>query len=183
MSFPHTILGFLSEESMTGYDLKKHIDSYTQFFWHAELSQIYPTLKQLEAKGLISSEAVPQKGKQDKKIYSITKAGKEALIVWLNEPLDETHPTKSPMLLKLFFLGILDKKDILSQISYQLEFQRTLLKSYQKESSKDIKKAAQKTSLAKQGVLLDLIRLYGELQTQTSIQWLVRALEVIEKKM
>jgi len=105
------------------------------------------------------------------------------LIVWLNEPLDETHPTKSPMLLKLFFLGILDKKDILSQISYQLEFQRTLLKSYQKESSKDIKKAAQKTSLAKQGVLLDLIRLYGELQTQTSIQWLVRAIEVIEKKM
>ena len=87
------------------------------------------------------------------------------------------------MLLKLVFLGILDKKDILSQMSYQLEFQRTLLKRYQKESSKDIQKAPKKTSWAQQGVLLDLIRLYGELQTQTSIQWLVRSIEVIEKKM
>ena len=110
MSLPYTILGFLSLEPMTGYDLKKMMDNSTQLFWHAELSQIYPVLKQLEVKGLVKADAVPQGGKPDKKRYSITPNGRQCLIVWLNEPLDETPPTKSPVLLKMFFLGILDKE-------------------------------------------------------------------------
>jgi PadR family transcriptional regulator AphA len=168
---------------MTGYDLKKYMDNSTQFFWHAKLSQIYPTLKQLEAKGLVGAKAVPQTGKPDKKIYSITKAGQGALIAWLSEPLDETPPTKSPVLLKLFFLGVLDKEDILSQMRCQLEAQRSRLKRFQQETSQYIQEAKQMAGLAQPGVLWELIRSYGELQTQTSIEWLEKAIQVVEQKM
>jgi len=47
MSLKHTLLGFLAYGAMTGYDLKKNMDSSTQFFWHAGLSQIYPALKRV----------------------------------------------------------------------------------------------------------------------------------------
>ncbi len=183
MSLSHTVLGFLSLGSMTGYDLKKYMDNSTQFFWHAELSQIYPTLKQLEAKGWIKAEVVPQDGKPDKKVYSITKAGRAALIGWLSEPLDETPPTKSPVLLKLFFLEALDKKDILLQMRRQLEAQQARLKHYQQETRKSIQEAARDAGLSQRGVLWELVRQYGELQTQASIHWLENAIRVVEKKL
>ncbi len=183
MSLSHTILGFLSLGSMTGYDLKKYMDNSTQFFWHAELSQIYPTLKQLESKGLIKAEVIPQDGKPDKKVYSITKAGRAELVAWLSEPLEETPPTKSPVLLKLFFMETLDKKDILSQMRRQLEAQRTRLKHYQEETRQNIKEAAQSSGLTQRRVLWELVRQYGELQTQTSIHWLENAIRVVEKKL
>lgn len=183
MSLSHTVLGFLSLGSMTGYDLKKYMDNSTQFFWHAELSQIYPTLKQLESNGLIKAEVIPQDGKPDKKVYSITKTGRAELINWLSEPLDETPPTKSPVLLKLFFLETLDKKDILSQMRRQLEAQRSRLKRYQQETRKNIQEAVQASGMAQRRVLWELVRQYGELQTQTSIRWLENAIRVVEKKL
>ncbi len=183
MSLPHTILGFLSLEPMTGYDLKKLMDNSTQFFWHAQLSQIYPTLKQLERQGLVQAETMPQVGKPDKKIFTITKAGRAALAAWLSEPLDQTPPTKSPVLLKLFFLGALDKADILAQMRCQLEAQRARLKRYQLETSRYIRQARRSAGFTQQAVLWELIRQYGALQTQTSIQWLEQALRVVEKKL
>jgi PadR family transcriptional regulator AphA len=183
MSLSRTILGFLSLGSMTGYDLKKYMDNSTQFFWHAELSQIYPTLKQLETKGLVKAEVVPQDGKPDKKVYSITKTGRAALIEWLSEPLEETPPTKSPVLLKLFFIEALGKKDILSQMRRQLEAQRARLKRYQEETRQNIKEVVQASGMLRRRVLWELIRQYGELQTQTSIQWLENAIRVVEKKL
>ena len=76
MSLEFSLLGFLQYHPMTGYDLKKVLDESTQFFWHAELSQIYPELKRLEQKGWITSASYPQEGKPDKKVYSITPVGK-----------------------------------------------------------------------------------------------------------
>ena len=49
MSLKHALLGLLTHQPMTGYELKQFFDSSIQHFWNAELSQIYPTLKSLEA--------------------------------------------------------------------------------------------------------------------------------------
>ncbi len=46
MSLKHALLGFLNYGSMTGYELKKIFDPSIGHFWNAELSQMYPTLKQ-----------------------------------------------------------------------------------------------------------------------------------------
>ena len=45
------LLGFLNYTPMTGYELEGWINASTGNFWHAELSQIYKTLKQLEKSG------------------------------------------------------------------------------------------------------------------------------------
>jgi len=180
MSLPCVILGLLNIEPMTGYDLKKNMDNSTQLFWHAELSQIYPTLKQLEAKGLVKVEVVPQKGKPNKKIYSITKTGRRALIAWLNEPLDVMPTIKNPVLLRLFFSGVLDKEDILSQLRCQLEIQRARLKHAQQTRIPQY--AVQTPGQAQQVVIQNLISQLGEQQMQTSIQWFEEAILVVEGK-
>ncbi|MHC1781255.1 MAG: PadR family transcriptional regulator [Anaerolineaceae bacterium] len=182
MSLSHTILGFLSLGPLTGYDLKKHIDNSTQLFWHAELSQIYPSLKNLEAKGLVIFDTVPQEGKPDKKIYAITPAGRQTLNDWLSEPLDETPPTKSLVLLKIFFLESLGKPQTLVQLTRQLGAQRARLNRYRQETRHQIEDYTQSSNPSQSGFLWELLRQYGELQTQTSIRWLEMVIQEMEKK-
>lgn len=53
MSLSHVILGWLSYERMTGYDLNGAIEISTQHFWSTSQSQIYRTLKKLKAEGWV----------------------------------------------------------------------------------------------------------------------------------
>lgn len=181
MSLTFTILGFLNHGSMTGYDLKKVMDNSTQFFWHAELSQIYPTLKRLEKDGLVDVHVTPQEGKPDRKEYSITGRGREELINWLHEPLDQIPATKSPVLLKFFFLGALDRRDVLAQFRCQLEIQRAREIRYRQETRKFIEAANNDGGNQIDRVLWELTRQYGEMQTQTSIAWLENSIRQLEE--
>jgi DNA-binding PadR family transcriptional regulator len=180
MSLLHTLLGVLNWHPMTGYELKKHMDSSTQFFWHAELSQIYPVLKGLEAHGLVTADPVPQEGKPDKKVYAITPAGRDVLTAWLNEPLDDVPPMKNPVLLKLFFSGILDKDDLLAQLRTQLEVQRARLKRIQHEGAIEVQEGIRIAGQNQQSLMWELVRRYGELQAQTTVEWLETAIRAVE---
>lgn len=180
MSLQYSILGFLNLEKMTGYELKKAIDSSTQFFWHAELSQIYPVLKQLENKKWVCVDVIPQAGKPDKKEYAITQDGRNELLRWLKEPLDESQPVKSPVLLKLFFMGELNPDELIGQLRCQLEVQKARLKRFQLET----RQTTEGELADRQGelvpILWESLRQYGELQTQTSITWMESLIKTIE---
>jgi DNA-binding PadR family transcriptional regulator len=181
MSLFHTLLGILSWHPMTGYEIKKHIDESIQFFWHAELSQIYPTLKDLEEKGLITAEVIPQDGKPDKRVYSLTPSGSAALLAWLSEPLDKISPNKNVVLLKLFFSGILPKEDLLSQLRIQLEAHRARLKRIQQEARTYLQEGIQIAGPGQESMMWELVHHYGEMQQQTTIQWLEMTIETVEK--
>ncbi len=183
MSLKHTLLGFLSYGPMTGYDLKKHMDNSTQFFWHASLSQIYPTLKRMGGEGLAEAAAVPQEGKPDKKVYAITPAGRDALMGWLSEPLAELSPQKDPALLKLFFSGALDKGTILAHLCRHLELHRVQLALYQQETAAYIQGVTAATGLTRESVMWELARKYGEKHECAYVQWLEEAIGIVEEQL
>ena len=62
MSLKYALLGFLTYQSRSGYDLKQLMDVSTSNFWHAKQSQIYTTLKKMEKDGnmplFLSAETV-----------------------------------------------------------------------------------------------------------------------------
>lgn len=95
------ILGLLSHTDMTGYEIKKTMDTALRYFWSGSYGSIYPTLKTLESKGLVTSHSFTDNGR-DKISYSITEDGKAHLAEWLDKPAtrDELH---YETLLKLFF--------------------------------------------------------------------------------
>ena len=43
----YAILGLLSHEPMTGYEIKKRMDTTLKFFWRASYGSIYPGLSEL----------------------------------------------------------------------------------------------------------------------------------------
>ncbi len=100
----HGILGLLGYGDMTGYEIKNVFEDSLSHFWQAQTSQIYRELQALEKNGWITSTRVPQDGKPDKNVISITDGGREELKKWLDEET-ESSMIRNPMLMKTFFRG------------------------------------------------------------------------------
>lgn len=82
----HILLGLL-REPQSGYELKAAFDRSLNYFWPAELSQIYRNLKRLEADGALESQIVPSEKGPERRVYSLTPAGRRKLRKWLeSEP-------------------------------------------------------------------------------------------------
>ena len=82
MSLDHILLGLLRDPA-TGYDLKGAFSDRIRHFWSAELSQIYPTLKRLEQRGMLRSRVEPSPRGPKRKVYSLTDTGRAELRRWL----------------------------------------------------------------------------------------------------
>ena len=97
------ILGLLSHEDLTGYDIKKRIDGAISFFWKGSFGNIYPALKDMEGRELIvrSDTSV---GGRERITYHITEAGSKALKAWLADE-QAGNELRYETLLKLFFGG------------------------------------------------------------------------------
>lgn len=82
MSLDCLLLGTLRTPA-SGYALKTQFDEAFRFFWPAELSQIYRTLKRLEDQGLLASrQAASDKG-PERRVYRTTAKGRARLRQWL----------------------------------------------------------------------------------------------------
>ena len=97
----YVLLGLLSHEPMTGYEMKKRLDSSLRFFWGGSFGSIYPTLNQMEQEGKVTKENASSNGRE-KISYSITDIGREALKEWLKKPAEKDE-IRYETLLKLFF--------------------------------------------------------------------------------
>ncbi|HSW93022.1 MAG TPA: PadR family transcriptional regulator [Gammaproteobacteria bacterium] len=99
----YTVLGMLTIENLSGYEMIKIIKSSTNHFWSESEGQIYPTLAKCVKDGLATcKEYSAEKSGRPKKIYSITEKGKKELTAWLKK---EVNPCliRNELLLKLFF--------------------------------------------------------------------------------
>ncbi len=98
----YVLLGLLSHNQMTGYDIKKSVATRMSYFWDLSYGQIYPTLQELEKNGLISKKVEINQNGPNRKVYTITEAGIKELQAWLAKPAKkEVH--KYEFLLKLIF--------------------------------------------------------------------------------
>jgi PadR family transcriptional regulator, regulatory protein AphA len=105
----YVILGMVSREPRSGYEIKALVDNSTRFFWAASYGQIYPELKRLAEAGLVEGVDAPR-GERKRTVYAITVAGKETLKDWLRQP-PTTYEMREEGLLKLFFAGVLSPEE------------------------------------------------------------------------
>ena len=129
MSLSHGLLGLLNYSDMTGYELAKAFNDSLRFFWQAQTSQIYRELNKMEEQGFLSSRIQLQRDKPNKRIYSITEAGKAELDKWLESEMPgEMTPTRSEVLLRLFFFSQRPTEENIKSL-------KQLVASYQKQLS------------------------------------------------
>ena len=178
-----TILGFLNFRSMTGYDIKQLMESSTNHFWDARLSQIYMTLKKLEQAGWVESVIEAQDGRPDRRVYTITSVGKAELDSWLGKLILERDTKKDPLLLKIFFSSPEDAAMLISQLRLQLELHQEQLRVYEEDSQAVIADfIADKPDLTPHVKLWELTRRFGISYEKTYIQWLQEAIQLLEEE-
>jgi PadR family transcriptional regulator, regulatory protein AphA len=100
----YIVLGLIEKIGpATPYDLKRMAQISTFNFWAVPHTQLYTECGRLAGEGLLS-ERREQSGRR-RRIYSLTKRGREALALWLTEPTEELEEVRDPATLKLFFGG------------------------------------------------------------------------------
>lgn len=115
----YVILGLLTENPLSGYDIKKIIDIRFKFFWNESYGQIYPELKRMIEDELVECETIDSdRGKQ---LYRITQKGFEVLKQWMALGPD-TESFRLELLLKRYFAGIVNPEIMINHIQ-QFEFQ------------------------------------------------------------
>ncbi|MFI6445017.1 PadR family transcriptional regulator [Kitasatospora sp. NPDC050543] len=103
MSLRYALLGLLSERPASGYDLLKRFDTALADVWPATQSQIYTELSRLADAGMIG---VTAEGPRGRKEYTLTGEGLAELQHWLTGTTPQRN-TRSDILLRVFFLGVL----------------------------------------------------------------------------
>jgi PadR family transcriptional regulator AphA len=79
------ILGLLSIQSFTTYELAQQMDRTLSWFWPRAASVVYDEPKKLVTAGLATRQ-VTFTGKRRSTVYEITDAGRAALREWLDTP-------------------------------------------------------------------------------------------------
>jgi DNA-binding PadR family transcriptional regulator len=95
------VLGLLSDQERSGYDLLKTIERSVGFFWTPAKSQLYALLPKLVERGLARARRVEQDKRPDKTLYRITPAGREALRIGLEQASPAVD--RNPFELRIFF--------------------------------------------------------------------------------
>lgn len=177
MSLQYAILGLLNYSEMTGYDLKKTIDSSVNLFWSAQTSQIYRDLGNLEQKGYVSHTVVNQEDRPDKKVFKITDEGKKAFIEWLADyPKDVI--TRERLLIHLFFSASLDLDIVKREIEIYKKNQEEALEKI--VNNKKLNFEVEK-ELENEKMFWKLCALKGKYGCEANIKWAEHVLEILNE--
>ncbi len=134
MSIDHAILGLLSLNSLSGYDVKKMFEGSAALYWSGNNNQIYKALIKLHEQGWVRYETQTQDNSPTRKIYSITEKGNEELRRWvLTSP--EIPQVRNSFLIQLAWadqLSANELDDLLGKYEGELRAQLAML-NFQKQ--------------------------------------------------
>jgi DNA-binding PadR family transcriptional regulator len=111
MSIQYAILGFLSAESLTGYDIKKRFEESETLYWSGSNNQIYRTLVQLHQAALVTQAVEQPESGPARKVYTITDQGRAALKEWVLAAPDLPQ-LRHPFLVQLAWADQLDAGEL-----------------------------------------------------------------------
>lgn len=86
LSPEHVLLGLLEQHPAHGYELHLRLARDLGGVWHLSQSQVYGTLKRLEARGWIASTPQPQANVPERRLLRLTPEGRRRFRAWLHTP-------------------------------------------------------------------------------------------------
>ena len=129
-------LGILTRGDATGYEIKKLFDEDGyQHFVEASFGSIYPALNRLTEEGLVSVREEAQEKRPDRKVYSITPAGRSSFIASLLKPLPEDRH-RSPFVFAMLFGDLLPPTRVSQMLDDYIEQAESKLAQLEQQANK-----------------------------------------------
>jgi DNA-binding PadR family transcriptional regulator len=114
---------------LSGYDLKRLFDHILAPMWGAAHSQIYHELRRMSDLGWVAMEREEQEARPDRKVYTITPAGREALTSWQAQPAGVLQ-LRDEFLLKILFGSFASHDDLLANVKKSMAEHEMRLLNY-----------------------------------------------------
>jgi DNA-binding PadR family transcriptional regulator len=165
-------LGILTRGDATGYEIKRTVeeDGYHHFA-EASFGSIYPALNRLTEEGLVSVRAEAQEKRPDRKVYTITQAGRSAFIASLMGPLPEDRH-RSPFAFAMQFADLLPPERVEQMLAAYIactEEELTQLRQAGAKVRREGERFANGLGQAAYGAMLDYLRVHrAKIETQTA---------------
>jgi DNA-binding PadR family transcriptional regulator len=170
------LLGLLDIEPMSGYDLGVAIRASVGHIWNESYGQIYPNLKKLAAGGFVTAKTERQKGKPDRRIYSVTKKGQERLKKWLAvEPQPEI--ARNELLLKLFFGAQVPTDVLIGFVERMAEREAEVLKELMRLEQEEIAQSQQYPGAP----YWKMAARFGQMELKAHLRWTDETLQELHK--
>lgn len=174
----YAVMGMLSFEPMSGYDIKKDIEENLSLFWNESYGQIYSVLRQLEQDKLVSKRRAVQVGRPDKQIYTLTEKGRRELKAYLDGPAEKLVVRDEIILKFAFSFNMVPERTIkiledeIDRLNWALDRIREKLDNFvELQANKD------------KAVQLELLGDLGFDYYKMRLRWCRKALEATRNKM
>ncbi|MYQ78932.1 MULTISPECIES: PadR family transcriptional regulator [unclassified Streptomyces] len=180
MSLKYAVLAALLEGEASGYDLAKVFDVSVANFWSATPQQLYRELDRLAEGGLIEARVVEQVRRPNKRLFTLTPAGRDALGAFTAEA---PRPTaiRDELLVMIQAVDIGDAGTVRASVEERMEWARAKLARYERLRLRLLDGRDEAAFLAdtdRVGPYLTLMR--GRSFEEENLRWGGRVLEILE---
>jgi DNA-binding PadR family transcriptional regulator len=123
----HAILGFLVDQPMHGYELKRKLSPALPREQRVNDGVLYPLLRRMEADGLVRKRVERRESGRDRNVFHVTARGRREFDRWLHSSDDEADEATydflfgHPFLTKCLFFARLEPDVVAHKLAAQLD--------------------------------------------------------------
>ncbi|WP_039804172.1 PadR family transcriptional regulator [Nocardia araoensis] len=182
MALRNAVLAQLVHGEASGYELAKGFDASVANFWMATPQQLYRELDRMATEGLIDTQVVQQDRRPNKRVHTMTPAGREALHDFIGEP---TKPgaMRDDLLVKVHGMDTDDVSAVRAAVAERLEWAQGKLDRYERLRTLILDGRTEQAYLAESdriGPYLTLLR--GLTFEQENVRWAEFVLKVLDRR-
>jgi DNA-binding PadR family transcriptional regulator len=183
MALRNAVMAALLQGEASGYDLAKAFDATVADFWMSTPQQLYRELERMEAEGLVTARVVEQKRRPNKRLFSLTEAGRTAVHAYTAEPLNKPAVIRDELLVKVQCLDAGDMEAVRTAIAERTEWATAKLARYERLRQRLLDGRSEEAYFAEAeriGPYLTLLR--GMAFERENLQWGDMALRRLEQR-
>lgn len=132
MALRNAVMAALLEGEASGYDLAKGFDASVANFWMATPQQLYRELERMESEGLIAARVVEQERRPNKRLFTLTGAGLEAVRAYTAELPGRPTAIRDELMVKVQCVDAGDIDAVRAAIAERMEWATAKLASYER---------------------------------------------------
>jgi DNA-binding PadR family transcriptional regulator len=182
VSLRDAVLAALLEAEYSGYDLAKSFDASVANFWMATPQQLYRELDRLAEQGLIQARVVHQERRPNKRVYTLTDAGRNAIQQFTSRA-PKPCVIRDELAVKVLAADAGNAPAVRGFVADRLQWSSAKLERYERFRTRLLDGRSEEEYLAEAervGPYLTLLR--GISFEEENIRWAERVLTIIERR-
>jgi DNA-binding PadR family transcriptional regulator len=183
MSLRYAVLAALLEGEASGYELSKTFDVSLANFWPATPQQLYRELEKLAQDGLIQARVVQQERRPNKRMFTLTEAGREDLRAFAATPPRRPTAIRDELLVRIQAMDGVDPGVTRAQIEERLTWARAKLARYERVRERLLDGRSEDEYLGEADRIGPYLTLMGGIGfEEQNVRWCERALTLLERR-